>query len=99
MDRGLVDVTKGIERYGNQRFKVLNIFYPGSALLSMNVRSPFKLGYAYYDDWKKAAGRNGRTENILVHEDELEIEFRKHLPDLKHLFIHHYYEGHIKINQ
>ena len=58
------------------------------------MRSPFKLGYAYYDDWKEAAGRNVRTENILVHKNELEIEFRKHLSDLKHLLIHHYYEGH-----
>ena len=60
----------------------------------MNMLSPFKLGYEYYDEWEKKKGRNGRMQNILVHEQELKSEFRKHLPDLKHLFIHHYYEGH-----
>ena len=93
-DRGLVDVTKGIEVYAQQRFTALHILYPGSALLSMNVFSPFKLGYESYDEWEKKKGDNGRMQNILVHEQELKNEFRKHLPDLKHLFIHHYYEGH-----
>ena len=34
-ERGLVDVTKGIEVYDKQRFTALHILYPGSALLSM----------------------------------------------------------------
>ena len=75
-------------------FTTLQILDPGSAPLSCDPSSPFKLGYDYYVKWEKRKNKDGLIEKILVNTEELESEFRKHLPYLKNLFIEEYYEGH-----
>ena len=85
-ERGFVDVTVGTTMFDT--FTVLQILDPGSVPLSQDVSSPFKFGYDYYAQCAKRQDSKGCMKNILVHTQELEIEFRKHLPDLKNVFVH-----------
>ena len=75
-------------------FTTLQILDPGSAPLSCDPSSPFKLGYDYYVKWEKRKNKDGLIEKILVNTEKLKAEFRKHMPNLKNLFIGEYQEGH-----
>ena len=85
-ERGFVDVTVGTTV--RDTFTVLQILDPGSVPLSQDVSSPFKFGYDYYAQCAKRQTSKGCMKNILVHTQKLESEFRKHLPDLKDVFVH-----------
>ena len=85
-ERGLVDVTKGLRVYDGKWYTALQILEP-RALLSQEALIPFRLGYEYYEQFEKRKKSNGRVENILVHQDEVEKKFRTHLTDLRHLLV------------
>ena len=85
-ERGLVDVTKGLMRYDGKWYTVLRILEP-RALLSQEALTAFMPGYEYYEQFRSREKQNGRVENILVHQDEVEEKFRTHLTDLRHLFV------------
>ena len=93
-ERGFFDVIVAKDTYNKKSFTALQILDPGSAQFSQALWSPMKLGYDYYGKCEKHEDGNGRVQNIFVHTKELEMEFRKHLPDLKNLFIHPNCERH-----
>ena len=88
-ERGFVDVAWDWQHSEGSWFTTLQIVDPGSAPLSWDASSPFKLGYDFYFKCE--------MEQILVNVEILEQEFLENLPDLKKLFIEIYHEGSEKL--
>ena len=84
--QGWVDVLVTKKTYGTKPFTVLQLLDPGW-LFFRKKRCPFKPGYDHYFQGKKHEHKNGYWQNNVVRTRELEMEFRKHLPVLRFLFV------------
>ena len=71
-------------------FTVLQVVDPGRLIIE-NEGSPFWRGYEYYVQDQEHEVCNGHT---VVNTEKLEEELRKHLPDIRNLFVHKLRETH-----